>query len=67
MLKDILQVKYVAAFATLLMVLFIWAGLTGTRLLGDDKETVENRAKQGAGHYTGRSHRYGGRSSFYHK
>lgn len=37
---------------------FTWAELTGTRLLGDDKEEATSSA---------RGRVYGGRSGFYHK
>ncbi len=61
-------VPYYAIAACLLLGLFIWADLTGTRLTGDDKETVEDHGKAGTNHYSGRSrHYYGGRSSFHHK
>lgn len=43
---------------------FVWAGLTGTRLLGDDNESTENLngtggARSSSGH--------GGRALYYHK
>ncbi|OIN59709.1 hypothetical protein [Arsenicibacter rosenii] len=61
-------VKFYAIGAGLLLGLFIWADFTGTRLIGDDKETVEDHGQAGSHHYAGRSrHYYGGRSSFHHK
>ncbi|RTQ46494.1 hypothetical protein EJV47_21305 [Hymenobacter gummosus] len=44
---------------------FVWAGLQGHRLLGDDNESTEN-LNGSAGARRGSGYR-GGHSSFYHK
>lgn len=41
---------------------FTWAGLNGTRLLGDDNESTETLNGP-----SGRSHGGGGHARFYHK
>lgn len=63
MLNQFTKIKYYIAAVLLLFGVFVWAGLTGTRLLGDDDESTETR--DGNPGYGGRS---GGRASrFYHK
>jgi hypothetical protein len=44
---------------------YVWAGLQGHRLLGDDNESTENL--NGSGGRTGGGGYRGGHSSFYHK
>lgn len=59
------KLKYYAVAVFVALGLFIWANLTGTRLMGDDKESVE-----GANGYYRSGHVSGGRSGysrFYHK
>ncbi|RYC68690.1 hypothetical protein [Spirosoma sordidisoli] len=48
----------------LVLGVFTWATITGTRLLGDDDESVEKRQGYSSG---GRSGGRVGRTHFYHK
>lgn len=43
---------------------FVWAGLTGTRLLGDDNESTENLNGTGGARHSGG---HGGRGLYFHK
>lgn len=43
---------------------FVWAGLNGTRWLGDDNESTENLNGSGGPRSSGG---HGGRSLYYHK
>lgn len=65
MFKNLWKIKYFVAGAAFLLVAFLWAGFTGTRLLGDDTETIEDPS--GPGNHSGRSGRHGSRGYFYHK
>ena len=65
MLKNLLNIKYYIAGAAFLVGVFLWAGFTGTRLLGNDTETIEDPS--GPGSHSGRSGRHGSRGYFYHK
>lgn len=67
MWKEIFTVKYFVALATLLLGIFLWAGFTGTRMLGDDTEKVEDPSGPGNHNRTGRSGRHYSRGYFYHK
>lgn len=51
-------------FVLLTLGVFTWATMTGTRLLGDDNDSVERRDGYSAG---GRTGVRGGRGYFYHK
>lgn len=65
MFKEIATIKYYALAVLFALGLFTWASITGTRLLGDDKESVE-----GANGYYRSGHAGSGRSGysrFYHK
>ncbi|GAB3971849.1 hypothetical protein GCM10028806_22830 [Spirosoma terrae] len=65
MLKEIAKIKYYVVAVFCALGLFTWASITGTRLLGDDKESVE-----GANGYYRSGHAGSGRSGysrFYHK
>ncbi|GAA4374856.1 hypothetical protein [Hymenobacter koreensis] len=42
MFEHIRKFRLFAAVALLALGGFVWAGLTGTRLLGDDNESTEN-------------------------
>ncbi|WP_266368295.1 hypothetical protein [Tellurirhabdus rosea] len=62
MLRPFRTIRFYIAFILLLFVGFLWAGLNGVRLIGNDEERTENVNGQGG------SHRSGGRTSrFYHK
>ncbi|QDK78991.1 hypothetical protein EXU85_10380 [Spirosoma sp. KCTC 42546] len=65
MSKELAKIKYYVVVALLALGGFVWAGLTGTRLLGDDNESIENKQ----GYYGGSGHSGGSRgySRFYHK
>lgn len=68
MFKDLLKIKFFAAIAALLLGLFVWASFTGTRLLGDDKDSVD--ALSGSGNHSERSSggiRYHSSGHSYHK
>ncbi|WP_426492640.1 hypothetical protein [Hymenobacter sp. 102] len=60
-LRALLPIKRYALFAAVVYVLFVWAGLSGIRLLGDD-----NEAEPG-GSGSGRTHGSSGRASYFHK
>ena len=62
MLNQFKPLRFYALFVLLVLGVFTWATLTGTRFLGDDNESTENR--QGYGSSRGGS---GGRARFYHK
>lgn len=59
-LRNLLSIRYYVVAALLVYGAFVWAGLSGTRLLGDDNENTEN--------LNGNSnHSSGGHARFYHK
>ena len=63
MLKELYKIKYYVVAALVALGVFMWAGLTGMRLMGDDNESVENQNS-----YYGNSGHSGGHGSrFYHK
>jgi hypothetical protein len=67
MLDELAKIKYYLAFLLVLSGVFVWATLTGTRFLGDDKESRENINGYGQGGHSS-YRRSGYRSSgFYHK
>jgi hypothetical protein len=56
-----------SGLALLVLLGFGWAGLRGTRLLGDDNESSET-ANGGPGNsLSGRGGSHGGHGTFYHK
>ena len=63
MLKDLLQIRYYLVAALLAYGTFVWAGLHGRRLLGDDNESTENLNGNGGSRTGGR----GGRGLYFHK
>ncbi|UFH56806.1 hypothetical protein [Spirosoma sp. KNUC1025] len=64
MLNEFIKIKYYVVAVIVALGLFVWAGLSGTRLLGDDKEKTDSKNS-----YYGSSGRSGGHgySRFYHK
>jgi len=60
-LRQLWSIRFYALLALLGYGSFVWAGLTGTRWLGDDNESTEN--------VNGNSHSSGhvGHSTYYHK
>ena len=65
MSKELAKIKYYVAVTLILLSGFMWAGFTGTRLLGDDSESTEGQNA----YYNGSGHSGGSRgySRFYHK
>ncbi|UOG76291.1 hypothetical protein MTX78_06740 [Hymenobacter tibetensis] len=61
LLRDLKSIRYYALAAALAYGTFVWAGLRGTRLLGDDNENTENL--NGNSSHGGS----GGHARFYHK
>ncbi|SHM16453.1 hypothetical protein [Hymenobacter psychrotolerans] len=57
-LRSLLAIRYYVLVALLAYGVFVWAGLTGTRLLGDDNENPEGARTSSA---------RGGHARFYHK
>ncbi|WP_400193968.1 hypothetical protein [Hymenobacter sp. B81] len=49
MLRNLLKFPIYAALMLLALGGFVWAGLHGTRLLGDDNESTENLNGTGGG------------------
>ncbi|GAB4046480.1 hypothetical protein [Spirosoma litoris] len=64
MIKELIKIKYYVVAGLIGLGAFAWAGFTGTRILGDDKENTE--AGNGAYSSSGRSGGHG-YSRFYHK
>ncbi|MFC5408585.1 hypothetical protein ACFPMF_04655 [Larkinella bovis] len=64
MWEKISGIKYIVLAGGLLLAGFVWASMTGTRLLGDDLESVDKLEtyKQGSG-----GRHYGRSSRFFHK
>ena len=62
MLKNLFHIRYYLVVALLAYGTFVWAGLTGHRLLGDDNESTENLNGTGS-HGSGRH----GRGLYFHK
>ena len=62
MLKQLLSLRYYLVFVLLAYGTFVWAGLHGHRLLGDDNESTENLNGTGT-HGSGRA----GRGLYFHK
>ena len=63
MLQKLSKIYFYVLIVAIALGVYAWAGFTGTRLLGDDNETVEN-----ASYSSGRSGSGGhGYSRFYHK
>lgn len=60
-LRDLLTIRYYVLGALLAYGTFVWAGFSGTRLLGDDTESVENLNGNGGRHGSG------GHARFFHK
>ena len=63
-MKNLVKIKYIVLAGGLLLAGFTWAELSGSRLLGDDLESVDrlDNYKQGSGgRHSGR------RGYFYHK
>ncbi|WP_324671184.1 hypothetical protein [Hymenobacter sp. GOD-10R] len=60
-LRQLWSIRYYAFLALLGYGTFVWAGLTGTRLLGDDNESTENI--NGNSSSGGRA----GHGTYYHK
>jgi hypothetical protein len=59
-LRSLWKIRFYALFAALVYGGFVWAGLSGIRLLGDDNEAEQNLNGT-------RSHGSGGRASYFHK
>jgi hypothetical protein len=57
-LRSLLAIRYYAAVALLIYGVFLWAGLNGVRLLGDDNENPEGSRTTSS---------RGGHARFYHK
>ncbi|MBD2715449.1 hypothetical protein KBK19_10420 [Microvirga sp. STR05] len=57
-LRSLLSIRYYVLVALLAYGVFVWAGLRGIRLLGDDNENPEGTRTSGA---------RGGHARFYHK
>ena len=64
MLNQYKPIRYFALFLLFIVGLFTWATMTGSRFLGDDNESVENRGGYGSGNSRGGR---GVRHGFYHK
>lgn len=64
MREKITRVYVYALLVAIALGVYAWAGFTGTHLLGDDNETVDNASYSSAGH-SGSGGR--GYSRFYHK
>jgi len=62
MLKNLFALRYYLVAALLAYGTFVWAGLQGRRLLGDDNESTENLNGTG-----GHSRGHGGRGAYFHK
>ncbi|RSK33828.1 hypothetical protein [Hymenobacter metallilatus] len=60
-LRSLWKIRFYALFAALTYGGFVWAGLSGLRLLGDDNEQEPNL------NGTGGSHGSGGRATYFHK
>jgi hypothetical protein len=63
-MKNLTKIKFLTVAGGLLLAGFTWAGISGSRLLGDDLESVDklDAYKNGSGgRHSGR------RSYFYHK
>ena len=59
--RSLWKIRFYALFAVLVYGGFVWAGLSGLRLLGDDNEASPNL------NGTGRAHGSGGRALYFHK
>lgn len=55
------KIRFYVLFAALTYGGFVWAGLSGRRLLGDDNEAEQNLNGNGG------SHGSGGRATYFHK
>ncbi|MGM9508441.1 hypothetical protein ACS5NO_11960 [Larkinella sp. GY13] len=63
-MKNLAKIKFLVLAGGLLLAGFAWAGMSGSRLLGDDLESVDkldNYKNGSGGRHSGR------RSYFYHK
>jgi hypothetical protein len=65
MLQEFAKIKYYIAAILVALAVYMWAGLTGTRLLGDDSEKTKNTGTSyGQSRYSGRGY---SSSHHYHK
>ena len=63
-MKNLAKIKFLVLAGGLLLAGFAWAGMSGSRLVGDDLESVDkldNYKNGSGGRHSGR------RSYFYHK